>query len=257
MATGWRWEDATAAILLHLGYLLLAAVLTYEFARRYTPGAAPWLAVALLVTMPTVIWLGSTANTDLAIMLFVALALYALLRYVDTSRRQWLLLAALNLGFALSTKHLALFALALFCPGLLLALRSRGAGWRQAFLAALVLGSAQPAGGAALVPAQLPGERQPGVRNDVHDLRRAAGALERAGTGSTAGFPPPVWPAAYACQPAAAALGYDDPCRGLWGYVGSLVPDPPADAESCAAGVASGRGLPPSLCSGSCSGFRR
>ena len=131
---------ATAAILLHLGYLPLAAVLTYEFARRYTPGATPWLAVALLVTMPTVIWLGSTANTDLAIMLFVALALYALLRYVDTSRRQWLLLAALNLGFALSTKHLALFALALFCPGLLLVLRSRGAGWRHAFLAALALG---------------------------------------------------------------------------------------------------------------------
>ncbi len=132
---------ATAAILLHLGYLPLAAVLTYEFARRYTPGATPWLAVALLLTIPTMIWLGSTANTDLAIMLFVALALYALLRYVDTSRRQWLLLAALNLGLALSTKHLALFALALFCPGLLLALRSRGASWRQAFLAALALGS--------------------------------------------------------------------------------------------------------------------
>ena len=132
---------ATAAILLHLGYLPLAAVLTYELARRYTPGAAPWLAVALLLTMPTMIWLGSTANTDLAIMLFVALSVYALLRYVDTRRRQWLLLAALNLGFALSTKHLALFALALFCPGLLLALRSRGAAWRQAFLAALALGS--------------------------------------------------------------------------------------------------------------------
>ena len=132
--------NATTAILLHLGYLPLAAVLTYEFARRYTPGATPWLAVALLVTMPTVIWLGSTANTDLAIMLFVALALYALLRYVDTNRRQWLLLAALNLGFALSTKHLALFALALFCPGLILVLRSRSAGWRHAFLAALTLG---------------------------------------------------------------------------------------------------------------------
>jgi hypothetical protein len=137
---GLAFGGATAAILLHLGYLPLAAVLTYEFARRYTPGAAPWLAVALLVTMPTMIWLGSTANTDLAIMLFVALSLYALLRYVDTSRRQWLLLAALNLGFALSTKHLALFALALFCPGLLLALRSRGVGWRHAFLAALALG---------------------------------------------------------------------------------------------------------------------
>ena len=58
---------ATAAILLHFGYLLLAAMLTYEFTRRYAPGAAPWLAVALLFTIPTIIWLGSTADTDLAI----------------------------------------------------------------------------------------------------------------------------------------------------------------------------------------------
>lgn len=113
--------------------LLLAAAVALGLGISRVPG---WQ-----VTMPTVIWLGSTANTDLAIMLFVALALYALLRYVDTGRRQWLLLAAINLGFALSTQHLALFALALFCPGLLLALRSRGAAWRHAFLAALVLGS--------------------------------------------------------------------------------------------------------------------
>ena len=102
---------ATAATLLHFACLLLVAITTYELARRFARGASPWLAVALLVTIPTVIWEASTAYIDLALMLFVTLALYALLRYVESSRRQWLLLAALNLGFALASKHLALFAL--------------------------------------------------------------------------------------------------------------------------------------------------
>ncbi len=130
-----------AATLLHFGFLLLAAVLTYKFARQYAPSASPGLAVALLVTIPTIIWLGSTAYIDLAVMLFVTLALYALLRYVDTTQRQWLLLAALNLGLALASKHLALLALVLFCPGFMLALRYRKATWRAAFLAAFMLGA--------------------------------------------------------------------------------------------------------------------
>ena len=132
---------STAAILLHLGFLLLSTIITYEFVRRFAPSASPWLAVALLVTIPTVIWLGSTANIDLAVMLFVTLALDALFRYVDSGRRQWLLLAALNLGLALASKHLALFALAILCPGLLVALWRRGAGWRASFTAALALGT--------------------------------------------------------------------------------------------------------------------
>lgn len=136
---GLAFGGATAAILLHFACLLLVAIATYELARRFARSASPWLAVALLVTIPTVIWEGSTAYIDLALMLYVTLALYALLRYVESSRRQWLLLAALNLGFALASKHLALFALALFCTGLTLALRLQRIRWRTTLMAVLVL----------------------------------------------------------------------------------------------------------------------
>jgi 4-amino-4-deoxy-L-arabinose transferase-like glycosyltransferase len=131
---------ANAAILLHYGFLLFSAAATVALAQRGAPGAPPLLAVALVVTAPTVVWLGTTANIDLAMMLFVTLALYALLRYGEEPRAQWLVLAGLNLGFALGSKHLALFALALFCPGLLLLLWRQGAGRRRALGAAFALG---------------------------------------------------------------------------------------------------------------------
>ena len=137
LAFGW----STAAILLHYGCLLLSAVITYQMAQRFAPGASPALAVALVLTVPTVVWEASTAYIDLFMMLFITLSFYALMRYIDGQRRQWLLLAALNLGFALASKHLALFALILFCPGLLLALWQRKVPWRRALLTVTAFGA--------------------------------------------------------------------------------------------------------------------
>lgn len=138
---GLAFGGAAAAILLHYGCLLLSAVATWQMARRFAPAASPALAVALMLTVPTVVWEASTAYVDLFMMLFITLSFYALMRYVDGQKPQWLVLAALNLGFALASKHLALFALALFCPGLLLALRLRKASWRMALLSAVALGA--------------------------------------------------------------------------------------------------------------------
>lgn len=143
---------APAAVLLHFACLPLIALLTYELAHRYAPTASPWLAVAITVTAPTLLWEATTANTDLVVMLFMLLALYALLRCLALGElrgvapagaaglNRWLLLAAVNLGFALAVKHSALFALAILCPMLLLARLQQRAGWRKALAAALLLG---------------------------------------------------------------------------------------------------------------------
>lgn len=108
----------TAATLLHFACLPLTGLLTYQLTRRFVPGTSAWLAVALLATTPTVIWEASTAYIDLALALHVTLVLYSLLRYDQSRQRQWLLIAALNLGLALATKHLALVVLGLVCAGL-------------------------------------------------------------------------------------------------------------------------------------------
>jgi hypothetical protein len=129
-----------AAVLQHFALLPLIAAATYACARRFAPVASPWLAVALVVTVPTVIFEASTAYIDLAMMLFITLAVYALLRYLAAQQLQWLLLAALNLGFALASKHLALLAALLLVAGLLLGLWRQRAGWRKMAGAALILG---------------------------------------------------------------------------------------------------------------------
>jgi Dolichyl-phosphate-mannose-protein mannosyltransferase len=102
---------AVAAKLLHFACLPLTGLLVYEMTRRYAPSASAWLAVALCVTIPTILWEATTAYIDLALAFYVTLTLYALLRYFDTHQRMWFVLTAINLGLALAIKNLALFVL--------------------------------------------------------------------------------------------------------------------------------------------------
>lgn len=129
-----------AAKLLHFSALPLTAVLVYEFTRRFLPQSSPWLAVALFVTIPTVLWEGTTAYVDLALTLHVGLVVYALFRYLEGRSRGWFALAALNLGLALATKHLGLFVLAITTTGLLLRLWLEERHLGRAFVPPLLLG---------------------------------------------------------------------------------------------------------------------
>ncbi|MBW4523133.1 MAG: phospholipid carrier-dependent glycosyltransferase [Scytolyngbya sp. HA4215-MV1] len=125
------------AKLLHFACLPLTGLLVYQLASRFMPRASPWLAVALFVTIPIVLWESTTAYIDLALALHVGLVIYALLRY-ENRCWQWLLLAALNLGLALATKHLALFVLALTAIGLVLKLWLQERSWRPLLFPVLV-----------------------------------------------------------------------------------------------------------------------
>ena len=119
---GLAFGGQTAATLLHFACLPLTAIVVYQIAQRYVPEASPWLAVALFVTIPTVMWEASTAYIDLALAFHTALIVYSVLRYAEQRQRQWLLIAALNLSLALATKHLALVILGITCIGLVLLL---------------------------------------------------------------------------------------------------------------------------------------
>lgn len=129
-----------AAKLLHFACLPLTACMVYQTTRRYAPMASPWLAVALFATVPLVLWDASTAYVDLPLALYVSIALYTLARYVESHRMQWLLLAAINLGLGLATKHLTLVVLALMCPGLAIAIWWRERSVIRPLRAAILLG---------------------------------------------------------------------------------------------------------------------
>lgn len=127
------------AKLLHFACLPLAALLTYQFTRKFAPRASPWLAVAFFTTIPIVLWEATTAYVDLALTIYVGLTIYALVRYLETHHRQWLILGICNLGLGLGTKHLALISLAICSCGLLVILWQRKSSLWQALIPCFLL----------------------------------------------------------------------------------------------------------------------
>ena len=128
--------NSGAAKLLHFAAYPLTALLVYQLTRRFVPRASGWLAVAIFLTIPTVLWEATTAYIDLALAFHVGLVIYALLRYISGRRWQWLALAGLNLGFALATKHLALLVFVLASIGLAGILWSDERSWRKSLMPA-------------------------------------------------------------------------------------------------------------------------
>jgi hypothetical protein len=103
------WGNAVSAKLVHFACLPLVMLLVFRLVQRYWEEADPWLATAVFAVTPTVLWEATTAYLDLALSLYVGLAVYALLVYSETEKRGWLIAAGLSLGLALAIKHLALF----------------------------------------------------------------------------------------------------------------------------------------------------
>jgi hypothetical protein len=102
-----------AAKALHFLCLPLVAVTTSLLTKRLFPRANPWVAMALVVTAPTILWESTTAYVDLALAWYLALAVYALVRYDVSPDRRWLIVGATVMGMALGIKHLGLVALAI------------------------------------------------------------------------------------------------------------------------------------------------
>jgi hypothetical protein len=117
-----------AAKLLHFICLPLGALLVWQLTTRLAPQARPWLAVALFLTVPTVLWEATTAYVDLVLALYIGLGVLALLRYAENEHRGWFGLAVVTFGIAMAIKHLALVAVAILGPGFALWLWRR-AGW--------------------------------------------------------------------------------------------------------------------------------
>jgi hypothetical protein len=134
-----------AAKLLHFACLPLLGTVVWHAARRYLPGASAAVAVALLMTTPTMLWEAGTAYVDLALALHTAAACFALARYAEDGARGWGAVAALQFGAAAATKHLGI-TLTLVALGLyvLAAVRYRRE-TRAALRRALVLGLAAAA----------------------------------------------------------------------------------------------------------------
>jgi hypothetical protein len=92
---------------------LLSAALALEWGRRRFPDRlwVGWLAAALFLGNPIVVYLASTGYIEAGLTLFVTAGLYALDRWRSGGGREWLILGAVLIATACDVKYLGLFFL--------------------------------------------------------------------------------------------------------------------------------------------------
>jgi hypothetical protein len=126
-----------AAKLLHFACLPLLAVGTSLLTRRLFPNASATLAAALVVTTPIALYEATTAYVDLALTLYVTLAIYAVVRHQATADRRWLFVAGVMIGVASAIKHLGLIVLTIVGGGVAVREAVRRSSVRRALRVAL------------------------------------------------------------------------------------------------------------------------
>ncbi|HET9209125.1 MAG TPA: phospholipid carrier-dependent glycosyltransferase [Thermoanaerobaculia bacterium] len=106
---------------------LVSAALAAEWGRRAFPGRpwVGWLAAALFLGNPIVVYLAGTGYIEAGLTLFVTAGLYCLDRWRSGGGRGWLILAAALTATACDVKYLGLFFLGVAGLGVLLAGRGR------------------------------------------------------------------------------------------------------------------------------------
>ncbi|HXW04345.1 MAG TPA: glycosyltransferase family 39 protein [Vicinamibacterales bacterium] len=109
-----------AAKLLHFACLPLVGLTTAVLTRRLFPSASAVLAGSFAIVTPLTIWEATTAYIDLALTWYLALSVYAALRYDESQDRRWLILSAAMMSAALAIKHLALVALPILAGALII-----------------------------------------------------------------------------------------------------------------------------------------
>ncbi len=112
---GLIYSGYSLANLFHLLTMCILCLAILAFCRRFFTPIAGWIAVALFISTPLVLWESSIAYIDLGLTLFLFLALYASVAYVEARRLSsistlscWISLCGVSMGFALGMKYLAL-----------------------------------------------------------------------------------------------------------------------------------------------------
>ena len=91
---------------------MLTAGLVFSWGRDAFSGrAAGWLAAAIYLGNPIVVYLAGVGYIEAGLTLFVTAALYAVRRWRGSGERRWLVLAAVFAATAADTKYLGLFFL--------------------------------------------------------------------------------------------------------------------------------------------------
>ncbi len=102
------------AKLIHFSFGLLTCLLIYKLSRKFFSPFISFLAVAIFYANLVVAWESITAYVDLVRAFFEISALWAFVQWWGNQKKKWLLLSALFVGFAITTKLLTIGSLVIF-----------------------------------------------------------------------------------------------------------------------------------------------
>jgi 4-amino-4-deoxy-L-arabinose transferase-like glycosyltransferase len=90
--------------LIHLLWMIISLGLIWKWARLWNDQAA-WLAIAILISMPSLSLVASWAYTDFALTCLALSSLYSVVRYTQEDGKAWLLLSGIFAGMAMGVKY--------------------------------------------------------------------------------------------------------------------------------------------------------
>lgn len=94
-----------ATHLIHLLWLVLTVLLLWHWARQVWGDSISWDTVAILLTMPSLLWLASWAYTDYGLTFTGTAALYTLWKWKNQKNNRWVLISGIMAGLAMGMKY--------------------------------------------------------------------------------------------------------------------------------------------------------
>lgn len=112
--TALAFGNEILAKLIHFSFGILTGVTVYLFAQRFVTKRFALLAALLFFSNLAVAWEMTTAYIDLARAFFETIAFWSFLEWYKGKRKQWFVMSAFFLGFAIATKLIAAGSLLLY-----------------------------------------------------------------------------------------------------------------------------------------------
>lgn len=113
-------KDVILAQLIHFAFGLLTAVGVYALGKRYFSHRVGLISAAIFYTVPFVAYMSMTTYVDLGLTFYVFFAFYALVRWVSSGKKGWLLTSAIMSGLAVGSKYAGLPFMLILSSGILL-----------------------------------------------------------------------------------------------------------------------------------------
>lgn len=102
--------------LIHFSFGLLVCLVLYKLQRKFFNPVISLIGVVIFYSNLVVAWESITAYVDLIRAFFEIMALWGFINWWESKNKKWFILSACMLGFAITTKLLALGSLVIFIP---------------------------------------------------------------------------------------------------------------------------------------------